>query len=101
MDRVESFFAQPLTTNTNETSSGSSLFLPQIPLVPIEQALEHVEIVAALARRVAFVWVEDHLGFGAEMFQRAVESFRLTDGIGLVVDAVEDQGRRFGTSDEG
>src|SRR4051812_28989266 len=70
-----------------------------MPVVPVEQALEHVDIVGASLRRMAFARIKHQLGLDAEMLERAVESFRLADRIALVVLAVEDQRRRARVAD--
>ena len=79
----------------------SQMRLLEMAVVPIQDALEHVDVVRHLPRRVALARIENHLSFDSEMLERAIEPLGLAHGIVRVVQAIEDQRGRAGIADEG
>src|ERR1700683_3223600 len=51
----------------------SQMRLLEMAVVPIQDALEHVDVVRHLPRRVALARIENHLSFDSEMLERAIE----------------------------
>src|SRR5436853_4183374 len=72
-------------------SRASGPYSSQVPIIPGEDALQHVALVLALLDRVAFARVDDELGGDGPLFQGLVELLRLRGGHRLVVAAMEDQ----------
>jgi len=72
-------------------SAVSWVALPEMPVVPREYSLKHVDVVGTAPRCVPFARIQDHLGLDPKVLEGAVEPLRLSNGIAGVVFASKDQ----------